>query len=511
MMREMARIRSSMRARDISESKHLLWELVTHEPTVLQCFNIVESTCLSQGLFCKIGGERCGEGFQKFLNRHYVPFCRQAVRAMFTYGFVPWGIRQLESGDRIPEILCNGTFHWFTEVPSRDAKAINQQKTRGHVAYRVQITSALDVKDEDIEIYAYTPPSLDVSVNSMLYATVPSPLSHVLIDYKNLRQAQIRRSHADAWNTTAKLICSFKPTVRVQEDPSSSLMDFADESYFQPAMHLGLPAFAPVGATNLWSRDRQIRQQFEVPGATHTPDVFTLPRDHDVAQQPMLVPCEDMEFLLGKFQRDVAAVMGIPEEMVRSQVGGGGAGKETAKKTMATGRIFSANMCEMCRHLQTLLAMAYERIYKSNAADFILLPMPRLEVESIEDMKTLFEIGAITPDMSLQLSQIMLGEDIDNKRRRVQLEQEAKKRIQNGEQDSDEEANDKRGGAFRSKKDASDSEDDDDEDDDEDEKDKKKKDDKPKRTKPTILKGDEVESMKGKKDDKKKKKKPPAK
>ena len=288
-------------------------------------------------------------------------------------------------------------------------------------------------------------------------------------------------------------------------------MDFADESYFQPAMHLGLPAFAPVGATNLWSRDRQIRQQFEVPGATHTPDVFTLPRDHDVAQQPMLVPCEDMEFLLGKFQRDVAAVMGIPEEMVRSQVGGGGAGKETAKKTMATGRIFSANMCEMCRHLQTLLAMAYERIYKSNAADFILLPMPRLEVESIEDMKTLFEIGAITPDMSLQLSQIMLGEDIDNKRRRVQLEQEAKKRIQNGEQDSDEEANDKRGGAFRSKKDASDSEDDDDEDDDEDEKDKKKKDDKPKRTKPTILKGDEVESMKGKKDDKKKKKKPPAK
>jgi hypothetical protein len=50
----------------------------------------------------------------------------------------------------------------------------------------------------------------------MLYATVPSPLSHVLIDYKNLRQAQIRRAHADAWNTTAKLICSFKPTVRVQ-------------------------------------------------------------------------------------------------------------------------------------------------------------------------------------------------------------------------------------------------------------------------------------------------------
>ena len=48
--------------------------------------------------------------------------------------------------------------------------------------------------------------------------------------------------------------------------------------------------------------------------------------------------------------------------------------------------------------------------------------MPRLEVESVADMKVLFEIGALTPDMSLQLSHIMMGEDIENKRRRIQLE-----------------------------------------------------------------------------------------
>lgn len=32
-----------------------------------------------------------------------------------------------------------------------------------------------------------------------MYATVVSPIAHLLVDYKNLRQAQIRRSHADAW------------------------------------------------------------------------------------------------------------------------------------------------------------------------------------------------------------------------------------------------------------------------------------------------------------------------
>ena len=132
---------------------------------------------------------------------------------------MPWVVRRLEDedgGDEVPEVLCNGTFHWYTEIPSRDSRAVRQQKNAGQVAYRVQITSPLEVKDKDVEIFVHSAPALDVSVNSMLYATVPSPLSHILIDYKNLRQAQIRRSHADAWNTTAKLICSFKPTIRVQ-------------------------------------------------------------------------------------------------------------------------------------------------------------------------------------------------------------------------------------------------------------------------------------------------------
>ena len=35
--------------------------------------------------------------------------------------------------------------------------------------------------------------------------------------------------------------------------------------------------------------------------------------------------------------------------------------------------------------------------------------MPRLEVETISDFKVLFDIGALTPDMSLELSRIMVG------------------------------------------------------------------------------------------------------
>ena len=52
-------------------------------------------------------------------------------------------------------------------------------------------------------------PSNSITRMSVLYGTVPSPLAHLLIDYRNMRQAQIRQSYADSYNTHAKFICSY--------------------------------------------------------------------------------------------------------------------------------------------------------------------------------------------------------------------------------------------------------------------------------------------------------------
>jgi len=184
--------------------------------------------------------------FQGFIDEHYTQFCRDCIRALVTYGFVPWVQHRLSTGDVIPMVMPHGTFTWYTEVQDRLESGVKQCAEPGPVGYRVKVCAPMKIKDEDVRISGGACPSLDVSVNSILYATVPSPLSHVLIDYKNLRQAQIRRAHADSWNTTSKLICSFNPTVRVQEDPSASLMDFADDAYFQPSMHLGIPGLPPT-------------------------------------------------------------------------------------------------------------------------------------------------------------------------------------------------------------------------------------------------------------------------
>ena len=231
MSRGMQMARWNSRLRDIAESQSLLLELATSEPTLNQCFKVIESTCLSQGIHCRVDGAEVSEAFQRHLDEFYVPFCKAAIRAFFTYGFVPWRARRISRGDEVPEVIPCGTFSWHTElgpveqgrVPARygDRRPVKMRYSDDDtrmVVYRVTPTSG-GWKEADIQLYVFQPPALDISMNSLLAATVPSPLSHILVDYKNLRQAQIRRSNADAWNTTAKIISTFEPKLRVEDNP----------------------------------------------------------------------------------------------------------------------------------------------------------------------------------------------------------------------------------------------------------------------------------------------------
>ena len=421
MFDDMQRQRVGMRLRDIAESKQLLHELVTLEPTMLQCFGIVEAMCLSHGIHCKIDGQPVTPAFDVFLRRFWGSFLRDSVRMFYAYGFVPWTVIRNSDGDDVPVVVPVGSFDWWSEPRPTTAGAIVQETAQGLLCYRVRPDSSIGVQERAVRIYRFAPPTHHVASNSFLSATVSSPMAHVLTDYRHLRQAQLRRAYADSWNTTAKLICSFKPAPRVQEDPSACLMDFADDSYFDPTMNLVVPGMAPLQATNMWTRDAQIRKQFEGV-STHAPDVFTLPKDHDVVQQHMLTPCEDIELLLAQFQRNVCAVVGIPEEMVLTRSKARQA--DTVHRTLAAGRIFSCNMKQVCVHLEELAQSAYADIYGKCNSSFTFVPMPRLEVDKVEDLKILFEIGALDPDVSLGLTDLLLGEELATGKRRAALAKE---------------------------------------------------------------------------------------
>ena len=59
--------------------------------------------------------------------------------------------------------------------------------------------------------------------------------------------------------------------------------------------------------------------------------------------------------------------------------------------------------------LKCLLAEVYGTIFKGAEAQFDIIPMPRLEISSIEDLQILHEIGVLQPEHTVDLASILLG------------------------------------------------------------------------------------------------------
>lgn len=93
---------------------------------------------------------------------------------------------------------------------SKGSKNVKQDRSTKYVQYRVTMTDG-GLTEEEIYVYDFVPPTYNIMQNSMMYATVSSPIAHLLVDYKNLRAAQIRRAHADAWNSQAHLVTTYQP------------------------------------------------------------------------------------------------------------------------------------------------------------------------------------------------------------------------------------------------------------------------------------------------------------
>jgi hypothetical protein len=158
--------------------------------------------------------------FEAFVQRHYVRFCEDAIRAMFTCGFVPWRLRKLSSGAWIPETIPMGTFVWTAErnahapksLPKNAMSFVENPTTRPRkrsresseaLSYKIRFVQGLGILEDDVHIYSYMQP-----IGS--HATsLQSPLAGVVAQYRLISRCLARTEYADEWNTQAKLVCSY--------------------------------------------------------------------------------------------------------------------------------------------------------------------------------------------------------------------------------------------------------------------------------------------------------------
>lgn len=96
------------------------------------------------------------------------------------------------------------SFYRQSDALKRQAASPPDEDDTKILRYSISFTENCNLIEDDVEIYEYLSPTNSITRCSLLYGTVPSPLSHVLIDYRNIRTALIRQAYADSYNTQVK-------------------------------------------------------------------------------------------------------------------------------------------------------------------------------------------------------------------------------------------------------------------------------------------------------------------
>jgi len=113
------------------------------------------------------------------------------------------------AGDESQEAFAMTPAFWRQrEALARQRVPDDDDETK-MLRYTISFTENCNVLEDDVEIYEYMAPTNSITRFSLLYGTVPTPLSHILIDYRNIRTTLIRQAYADSYNTQAKMICSY--------------------------------------------------------------------------------------------------------------------------------------------------------------------------------------------------------------------------------------------------------------------------------------------------------------
>lgn len=444
--------KEKFRRHDEEESFWQLMEMASYEPVINVSFSTIQAMCLSRDIDVVVDKKPSIPGFKKFINMYYKPFLAHCIRSFFVCGFAAVRFRRLASGDIVPECLPLGSFRWTVVANSmrRENESTTKQITKAEenalriensgsyngqtdfaytqgkdylpkftpresdesklLRYRIMVLTG-NIKENEIYVYEFVQPTFNVSRNSRFYATVSSPMAGLIHEYRDLREARARRSMADAWNTRAHVVCSLKDSKIPTDQPREN---FLATQLTLPAVraehNLFLASLAEEEGMQARKITEQIEEEFLENSGNHPPLLHILPKNYDSQMLGQLNPVEDIEQLYNQWTNSVFQLFKIPPKMMIGKSHG------LQKEAGMNQRIFSAEMQQLCMHLRVLAANVYSIIYGEedpHKVNFVIQPAPKIDVESIEDLKMLFEIGSIKPSTAAKLSDTLINADKD--------------------------------------------------------------------------------------------------
>ena len=371
------------------EVTRILLRMLHTEPVVRHAIRLVQYNCLSGGVRVRFGAANVPPtpSFAKHIDHYYFYFCRDAIEAMLTVGFVPYRLRWLENGACIPEVLPLGTYSWYvarqpcmprvtswchtidgrtprpppvgaSAAPGPNAAKRPRKAADGPIL-RYEVTTVYI--EEPVHVYEFDRPHPFEPCNSMLAGLMASFL---VLNKK--RDCMLR---ADMFNSQPSLVFEQQEKSRLNDVAKSgaAVLTVGSELSDRQA---GERENSGIRQDLHYNLIDDFRDRSNLPAESVA---LIAPANHSVHGLDRVLSPQELAREELAFARNVALAVGLPEALVMhgyvvpngSSTASSSSGKSSSGNGGWTDSAESNNrqMLNLCRHINTHLEILLGKIY----------------------------------------------------------------------------------------------------------------------------------------------------
>ena len=344
-----------------SELARQLLSMVFREPVIRQVTRLVQNHCLSGGLHMHFASNvPPTPNFARHIEHYYTEFCRDAIFSCLAVGFVPYRVRRLPNGARIPEVLPPGTYTWYVARGATPPQSTLWQTIDGRGP---PTTHGSKEEQEAVPMLRYEVSTVYCKDPIYVYEYErPNPQYHLRLCEK--RECSRR---ADTFNSQPSLVLEQQNKVKLNDIGQSDAAMLNTGSEARDEMD-GMRA-TTLGRQTVYydlldaQRDRSLLPDESV--------AIVAPMNHAVHSLDRVLSPQEMIREELQFVRNAACVVGLPPTLVLQGSGSVGSNASSsssnsqgwAESTESNNRELLDLCRHMNRHLELLLQEAYGRIY----------------------------------------------------------------------------------------------------------------------------------------------------
>ena len=378
--------------------------MVYDEPVVRHGIRIIQHHCLSGGLNVHFGSLPPTPRFERHLNHHFLFFCREAIEALLTVGFVPYRLRTLTNDDVIPEVLPLGTYSW----------CVVRQSGAHEPLLRYDVHSVYCA--EPVRVHTFTPPST--------LSVCTSPMATLEAAYHSICHKRECVQRADAFNSHASMVFEQQDHTRINDIAKNGATIASQMNHDRLAGEHDTIGGRMKLHYDLLAATRPLSRLPEDTVAIVAPIGQTV-HGLDRVVTPQLILREELGFA-----RSVAAALGIPPIMLLQGSGAVGSSADSTSSSSGSwadsAESNNRTLLDTCRYINLHLELLLEEVYRAIYPDSTRLPSFRLVAVptfSLEQLNVVFNARLIDDDAFSDMLFVTWGASLGGDARAAREEQ----------------------------------------------------------------------------------------